>query len=155
MRDGKPAERCYVAAERPTAEQIAVRDPHAPDNGWMVCETPWEDSNVLYKGRITARSAWYSRGTDAMMENPQSITVFGLVAPYMRKMLRKFPWVVFLRQRAWDKAPCDGCSPGAEAWYRSGNCLMQRGVLNQRYVLDDPDVVSLDIDALAKNCQVP
>ena len=133
-----PPDLVYLSLDRPDLQTIDPRHLRPIEWGWVQCEMPRRDGNLLLMSRVVAKSDWYDREQGRMIENPLSLTIFRKVAPYFRKRLKRPVWGHDMRYGGSACYRDVGYSERVAEWVRRGGELGQEGVANVRFTIDGP-----------------
>ena len=109
--------------------------------GWVSWDVPRVEGNILYSADLAAKSDWWDSDLQMSLEKKDALLRYDRI---WRRLKPRLSTLMGVRNIRWGgSGPVTGCaySPGAEAWYRRGGLLRQKGTLNNEYYIpDSPEV---------------
>ncbi len=138
-----PCRQLYVG-EQALPARVVMGDLQPARHGLVLMEAPMEVGKRLYLGACGYKSTWVDYEKKLQYTSPAPRRVYRRVDRILRRRLTFSMWLMQVAgkgQGAWplnDRQCATGFSAGAEAWFREGGELMQKGVENSRYTPSKP-----------------
>jgi hypothetical protein len=138
MSDGRVADRLFLASSQPDLAAIDSSDLRPGENGWVDCDVPRVEGNILFISQAAAKTDWFDAREARVRESNESVTLFQKFKPYLRRRLNYPVFAYNLRGGQAVMYRDIGYSEGAARWVEEGGELGQEGVLNVRFLLREP-----------------